>query len=55
MKKRDLTRSMFVGLQMSRRNTIDKIINLVAKMQEKGLWLTYRQLESTKHKKNIDK
>ena len=27
--KKDLTRSMLVGLQMSRRNTIDKIVNLI--------------------------
>ena len=60
MSKKDLTKSLYVGLKMSRKNTIDKIINLVSKMQEKGLWLTYRQLESCnssryKAKKSLSK
>ena len=46
---------MLVGLQMSRRNTIDKILNLVQKMQVKGLWLTYRQLESCGSKRQRTK
>lgn len=53
--KKDLTRSLMVGLQMSRRNTIEKIKNLVQKMQVKGLWLTYRQLENCNKKRQQTK
>lgn len=31
---------------MSRNNTVSKLINLIYKMSDKGLWLTYKQLEA---------
>jgi hypothetical protein len=42
----DLDEAMTQGLIMSRNNTVSKMICLISKMQEKGLWLTYKQLEN---------
>ena len=36
---------MIIGLKHSSTNTICKLISLIRKMAEKGLWLTYKQLE----------
>ena len=37
-------KQMALGLLMSRNNTVAKLINLISKMSEKGLWLTYKQV-----------
>lgn len=39
---------MIIALKHSSTNTICKLISLVKKMTEKGLWLTYKQLEGDK-------
>lgn len=41
----ELDRSLVNGLKMSKYNTKLKLGNLIRKMQEKGLWLTYSKLE----------
>jgi hypothetical protein len=42
----DLEANMIQGLIMSRNNTVSKMVALIDKMQSKGLWLTYKRLES---------
>ena len=39
------------GLELSRSNTIHKLINLIEKMQVNGLWMMYKQME-VKERKN---
>ena len=38
------------GLMTSRYNTIVKMINLINKMQENGLWLMYKNMEKKDRK-----
>ena len=39
--------SLIEGFRLSRKNTVCKLIQLIEKLEQKGLWLTYLKAEET--------